>query len=601
MRISTITNWAYGITVALTLLSGGAFIIAAQSADRERDAAEAAWKLDDVVERLERAAEQTTEDARLYVMKGEERFLRAFQAADAEERTREQTVKQLKAVKLTAQEIAALREIETDAELLDALEEQAVKDFEGGEADKARAALFSPEHEDAQTGLLASVAHFADLVATRTQDELREAKAKADLWGAIAKSLLVLTALVFLSVLYFVLKRRVARPLLQMSGIVQRLAKQDYDVEVLTDARRDEIGDMNEAIQVFRDNGLERERLDAERRKDQHIKDLILQLMHRLQACHEEAELGPVVSLYASQIFPRLGGHLLVMNDGRNALTTTSTWGAPVRSTQEFPSVQCWGLRRGRPHLSGDRHDDVACQHLDESGHEESLCIPLAAHGDTVGMLYFEGERDGAELIEARVYIELIAENLALAIANLQLRDRLTNLAVKDPLTGLLNRRSLDENLNRLRREDTDLPAALMMIDIDHFKHFNDEFGHDAGDFVMRQVAAIMTDVVGRAGIVHRFGGEEFAVIMRSVDKDATSNLAEAIRRAIEKAPINYLGRPLGTVTVSIGLASTADGEPPATLMLRADAALLRAKSRGRNATVADWADGSGSGRLLAG
>ncbi|WP_245483554.1 hypothetical protein [Rhizobium leguminosarum] len=75
-------------------------------------------------------------------------------------------------------------------------------------------------------------------------------------------------------------------------------------------------------------------------------------------------------------------------------------------------------------------------------------------------MLNFEGPDGGLEMIAARVYIELIAENLGLAIANLQLQDRLANLAVKDPLTGRLNRRSLDENLNRLRREATDLPRC---------------------------------------------------------------------------------------------------------------------------------------------
>ena len=85
MRISTITNWAYAITVGLTLLSGGAFILATHYADRERDAVEAAWTLDETVESLARAAEQTTEDARLYVLKGEERYLTAFRAALEEE------------------------------------------------------------------------------------------------------------------------------------------------------------------------------------------------------------------------------------------------------------------------------------------------------------------------------------------------------------------------------------------------------------------------------------------------------------------------------------------------------------------------------------
>jgi diguanylate cyclase (GGDEF)-like protein len=592
MRISTITNWAYAITVALTLLSGAAFITAVRSVDQERDAATNAWKLDEIVEKLQGAAEQTTEDARLYVFKGDDRYLKAFQAADAQERAREQSVKRLYTSELTDQERTALQTIVDDAERLDAIEEKAVGDFAAGGVDDARAAVFSPEHEEAQTGLMASVSHFTDLVDARAQEQLAAAKAKADLWGALAKSLLAVTAVVFLSVLYFVLKRRVARPLLQMSGVVRRLAKQDYTVELLTDGRRDEIGDMNEAIHIFRDNGLERDRLDAERRKDQQIKDLILQLMHRLQACQDEAELAPVMARYAAQLFPELGGHLFVMNEGRTLLTAESTWGAPRRSTPEFPSIQCWGLRRGRPHLSEAEHGDVPCQHLYEATNDGSLCMPLAAHGDTVGMLYFEASGGGSELIAARVYIELIAENLGLAIANLQLRARLTNLAVKDPLTGLLNRRSLDENLNRLRREATDLPAALMMIDIDFFKRFNDDFGHDAGDFVMSQVAAVMTDVAGSYGTVHRFGGEEFSIVMRGVEKETAATIAERLRHGIEKAPIIYIGRPLGTVTVSIGVASTEDGQPASTLMQRADASLLKAKAGGRNLVITDWLSG---------
>ncbi|WP_312887447.1 MULTISPECIES: HAMP domain-containing protein [Rhizobium] len=251
MRISTITNWAYATTVALTLLSGGAFVVAVASADQERDAATTAWQLDEVVQQLQSAAEQTTEDARLYVMKGDERYKKAFEAAYAEERAREQAVKDLIDADLTDQERATLKTIEAHAEVLDAIEEQAVKDFQAGNAQAARSAIFSSEHEVAQSGLLASVAHFTDLVDTRAREALARAKEKADLWGAIAKSLLAITALLFLSVLYFVLKRRVAKPLLQMSGVVQRLAKQDYSVELLADGRRDEIGELNQAIQIF--------------------------------------------------------------------------------------------------------------------------------------------------------------------------------------------------------------------------------------------------------------------------------------------------------------------------------------------------------------
>jgi len=590
MRISTITNWAYAITVGLTLTSGVAFIVSTEAANQERIAAEAAWRLDAIVETLERAAEQTTEDARLYVFKGEEHYRTAFAANLEEERERERAVRQLESESLTDAELAALRTIEADAERLDAIEEKAVATFAAGREEEARAALFSPEHEEVQSDLFISVGHFVDLVSARTEQELAVARARADLWGTFAKASLALTALVFLSVLYFVLARRIARPLLEMSGIVRRLANQDYDVKVIDDGRRDEIGDMNEAIQIFRVNGIERERLDAERRRDQETKDQILALMHRLQACRQESELAPVVSLFAAQLFPALSGYLFIMNDGRTRLTARSSWGTPTLSGSDFPAHECWGIRRGRAHLSAADQSDVQCQHLHGRDPGAGLCVPLAARGDTVGMLYCEGEP--ATLEAARIYVELIAENLALAIANLQLRDRLANLATRDPLTGLLNRRSLDENLSRLRREATDLPAALLMIDIDHFKRFNDEFGHDAGDHVMGQVAAIMSDAAKTAGLVHRFGGEEFAVILNRIDQAAAYAIAEAMRQAIASTPLTYQGHPLGTVTVSIGLASTEGERPAATLMQRADAALLRAKSSGRNATVCDWADG---------
>lgn len=589
MRISTITNWAYATTVVLTALSGASFILSARSADHERVTVTNAWQLDTTVNSLMAGAEQTTEDARLYIIKGDDRYLKAFQLSEGQERQREKAVKGLRTSVLVPQEIAALDAVETYAETLDAIEAQAVKDFGSGLQEKARTAIFGPEHEDTQTALLSSVAHLADIVATRTQDELERAKAQSDLWGAIAKSFLALTAFVFLSVLYFVLKRRVARPLLQMSGIVRRLARQDYDVEILPGGRQDEIGDMNEAIQIFRDNGLERERLEKERQRDRETKDLILQLMHRLQACHDESELGPVVTLYCSRIFPALSGEMLIMNDARTVLRSLGRWGNPDRSDTVFSAEDCWALRRARPHLSDAVHGDIPCHHVLEAYTTgSSLCVPLAAQGDTIGLLHFHTAEDIDTLKSSQVYIELIAENLGLAAANLQLRARLTNLATIDPLTGVLNRRSLDHNLNRLRRENTDPPAALVMIDIDHFKRFNDEFGHEAGDHVMQHVASTMSEITRDLGEVHRFGGEEFAIILRRISRDAASSLTEKIRQAIEATPIIYQGRPLGRVTISAGIASTEEDQPVGTLMSRADAALLLAKSQGRNRVVVD-------------
>jgi diguanylate cyclase (GGDEF)-like protein len=584
MRISTITNWAYGITVLLTVLSGGAFILSARSAERERIAVEEHLALDRLGEDLALGAELRSDEARLYVMRGEERHLQAFHVREDEERHHQAAIRGVRALEASPAELAALAEVEAHAEALDKIEVEAIAAYQAGDRAGAQAALFGPEHERQQTALLETVTRFRALADTRTSAALAAAKLQADWWGIAAKTMLALTAALFLGVLYFVLKRRVAAPLTRMTGIVTRLAKQDYLVEVPNDPRRDEIGEMNEAIQIFRDNGLERDRLDAERRLDQQTKDLILQMMHRLQACQAQAELAEVVSRFAPQIFPHLAGHLYVLNDNHTALALVGTWHEPHHSAPGFEASACWALRRGRPHISNRGHSDVICQHLEES-ETAGLCVPLTAQGDTVGLLYFEEREGNAPAIEAsRLYLELIAENIGLALANLRLRERLTTLALRDALTGLLNRRCLDEALNRHGREDGTL--SVLMIDIDHFKRFNDEFGHDAGDVVMQHVAKIMLDTTDTRGAVYRFGGEEFTILLPGMQETPAFECAERLRERIASAPLSHRGRMLGTVSVSIGVAEAPLNGPAATLLTRADAALLEAKASGRNRTM---------------
>jgi len=586
MRISAITNWAYGVTVVLTVLSGGAFILSADSANQERLAVEEHLAFEALAQDLALGAEERSDEARLYVMRGDERHLIAFHGREDEEHRREAAIKTLKARGASSAETAALEEVEQDAEALDRLEVAAITAYGNGEQLKAQQTLFGPEHERLQTDLLETVGRFRDLVNARTGNALNDARMRSDWFGLVAKTMLALTAALFLGVLYFVLRRRIAMPLAHMTGIVTRLAKQDYAVEVPLDQRRDEIGEMNEAIHIFRANGLERDRLDAERRLDQQTKDLILQMMHRLQACQTQSELADVVARFAPQIFPNLAGHLYVLNESRTLLSTIGSWLDPHQSAATFASSACWGLRRGRPHLSNRGQSDIACQHLNESN-VTGLCVPLTAQGDTIGLLYFEERSDAVTDVEtSRLYLELIAENIGLAVANLQLREKLTHLAVRDALTGLFNRRWLDETLNRHAREEAVEPLVCLMIDIDHFKRFNDEFGHDAGDVVMQYVAQMITDAVGDAGSAYRFGGEEFTVLLPGMTEAAGFEFAEALRTRIATEPLSHRGRILGSVAVSIGVASTPAAGTVPTLLTRADAALLNAKAGGRNMTV---------------
>jgi len=158
---------------------------------------------------------------------------------------------------------------------------------------------------------------------------------------------------------------------------------------------------------------------------------------------------------------------------------------------------------------------------------------------------------------------------------------RLESLVVTDGLTHLKNRRAfetrLDEELSRARR--TRMPLSLLMADVDHFKSFNDQFGHPAGDRVLRNVSRLLEGNARSTDFVARYGGEEFVLLLPNTDESGAMVLAERMRRAVEQG--TWLERP---ITVSVGAASHAGApEQDSTLLADADAALYQSKRRGRN------------------
>lgn len=584
MRLSTITNLAYAVTLILTTVSATTFILSARSASKERAAIETHLELNDLGEELAIIADERAEEARLYIMRGDEQHLAKFYVDEDQENRLETNLDKLSEHGASQQEQELFLDIRRSADTLDKIERQAIGFYRSGRQSDAQQLLFGNEYYQLHEGLLKSVSTLRETVAARTQAMVDQAKSRSDFYGSIAKVMLALTALMFLAVLYFVLSRRVAAPLIRMSNIVMRLARQDYSIDVPDEGRRDEIGEMNQAIRIFRSNGLERERLDAEHRKNQRIKDLILQMMHRIQACQNQNELSDVVSKFMPQIFPAIAGRLLVFKENSSLLQSGGKWSDPSFCAAEFLIDDCWALRRGRPHTSNPDGDDVVCHHLQENS-GTGLCIPLTALGETVGLLYLEILTRSETLETERLYLELLAENIGLAVANLQLRQRLVGMAKQDALTGLSNRRSLDEALNR-HLEKPDEPLACLMLDIDYFKRFNDRFGHDAGDAVMQYVAQVLSEAVGDAGHLFRFGGEEFTVLMPGAGIEAGMKVAEKLRRAVEQAPVNYRGRLLDPITVSVGIATAPAGGTVSSVLERADAALLNAKQSGRNRWV---------------
>ena len=173
----------------------------------------------------------------------------------------------------------------------------------------------------------------------------------------------------------------------------------------------------------------------------------------------------------------------------------------------------------------------------------------------------------------------------ALGKANQSLHEQ----AMRHVLTGLYNRRylmdSFDRELRRARRRNERL--GVMMIDIDHFKRFNDDYGHAAGDEVLHSVALMMLTLVRGEDILCRFGGEEFVLVQMTPSADALTQRAEEVRDAVATHEIIYEGRRLGPVTLSIGIAMFPEhGENAEVLLNAADAALYRAKQSGRNRVV---------------
>jgi diguanylate cyclase (GGDEF)-like protein len=172
-----------------------------------------------------------------------------------------------------------------------------------------------------------------------------------------------------------------------------------------------------------------------------------------------------------------------------------------------------------------------------------------------------------------------------LLMCNDRINDELSRLAMLDPLTGVFNRRTFDERAEVVIAEAARelKPLSLLAVDIDHFKHVNDEFGHEGGDEALRLVVALMRQTLAEGQILSRIGGEEFAVLLPGADEDDARLIAERLRRHLECSPIDVDGREL-CLRISAGVATLAPGlENLSTLLRAADRALYVAKRAGRN------------------
>jgi diguanylate cyclase (GGDEF)-like protein len=313
--------------------------------------------------------------------------------------------------------------------------------------------------------------------------------------------------------------------------------------------------------------------------------ELLGGMAHRMQAARTDAELAAVIQCFVPRVLPAVPGALYAHNNSRNLLVRVADWGSPALSPDGFAPDECWGLRRGQSHFILEPGTDIVCSHVADKA-AIYHCEPLLAGGEVIGMLYLEGVVEA----ESRFRLNALIENIASALVNHRLQRGLREQTIRDPMTGLFNRRYLEETLAieiaRASRRQT--PLSVVMCDVDHFKRFNDEFGHDAGDTLLQAVSAEMRNHFRDGDVVCRFGGEEFTIVAPGATPAALGERIERLRLAIGALTVRQAGRSLGSVSMSFGIAGWQDhmARDGSSLIQAADVALYRAKRDGRNRSV---------------
>ena len=315
-----------------------------------------------------------------------------------------------------------------------------------------------------------------------------------------------------------------------------------------------------------------------------------------LLSCETREEAYAVITRSAGRLFAWCNGGLAMLGEQDTPeLQVVATWGEANTLPAVFPLSHCWALRRGELHQVTESAQSAQCRHFPGSPPSSYLCIPLVVRGETLGLLHVsvgipQTEEQFRELCTLGI---AISEAAKLALSNLKLREALQEQAIRDQLTGLFNRRYLDETLLRElhRRQRRGEPLAAAMIDVDHFKRFNDDYGHEAGDSVLRAIGGLLKRSLRVGDIACRYGGEELTVILPGSTLDDAQARLDNVRQAIMDMQVLHQGENLPAITVSIGVAAAGEQETDgAALLGRADAALYLAKEQGRNRVIASGA-----------
>ncbi|MCK7594900.1 sensor domain-containing diguanylate cyclase [Pseudomarimonas salicorniae] len=338
----------------------------------------------------------------------------------------------------------------------------------------------------------------------------------------------------------------------------------------------------------------EQRRLTAQAEREQKVAqrhagdlDRLGELGDQLRPTRNIEEIGEVLKSSMQHVLSQFHGALYLQAPSRNVIRRQVAWGKPEVPLEDMFTVEdCWAIRRGIPYPNDPQAPP--CRHLTEgSDPRHVLCVPLMNQGDAIGVLHLSG--DVAPGRRERRIAQGIADLLALSISQLRLQESLRVQSVRDPTTGLFNRRYIDASLLRecLRARRGQQTLALLLIDLDDFKRFNERHSHEAGDAALGQIGQLIQQTIRPEDIAGRHGGEEFLVLMPEVDLATALDRAELLRRALHSAPIDLHGRRVEAVHCSIGIALyPLHGNEPGVCLRAAEKAVQQAKEQGRDRVV---------------
>ncbi|MGA9980633.1 MAG: diguanylate cyclase [Candidatus Sulfotelmatobacter sp.] len=361
--------------------------------------------------------------------------------------------------------------------------------------------------------------------------------------------------------------------------------------------RTEELADANTRLQeemcqrdaARRELDQQNERMLREVTERSQRATMLAKMGELLQSCVSKEEVFAAALGFAPKIFSVSRGALALLNPARDLAEVIGWWKECQLPYPSFEPISCWALRTGHPHLVIAGDSTAPCGHA-EGVKNTYLCVPILAQGEPLGIVHFQATDESPTLADSELSFKTtFAGQVGLSIANIRLREALRSQSVKDPLTGLYNRRYLEETLEREIRRAARAEQALgiLMLDLDHFKKFNDTYGHDAGDTVLREAGAFLTKSIRVEDTVCRFGGEEFVIVLPTANAEASRSRAERIRSKLRELTVLHQGLSMGRITVSIGVAELpANGTSAAELLAAADAALYRAKRAGRDQVV---------------